>query len=381
MREFIVAQVLSEARFGGPQHLALQVSDKLRDYGVRCILFFPFRNAEFFKNKLKNLALSYKKIALYPLSKNFLSCIRWLFGSPFSVTNLYFNIKYHNVDLVHIHNTWNFQAVIAGKLAGKRVVLDVHDSVIPLPIKPIFFASALLSDGIIVRGKKTFNKYNFLKNFFQKTAIIQAPVDTSIFDPVKVQPNKKIASYPGIKIGTVANINPAKGIEYFVGMCKILNEKYKNLTFFIIGSKLKTQKKYTEKIYKMIERYKISNLVFYGKAESVPEVLKALDIYVCSSVTEASPMSVWEAMAMEKAIVSTDVGDVAQFIKDGENGFVVPVRNPQMLAERVRIFIENPKLRVKFGKQARKVAVQKLDIEICVKKHYEFYKKVLTTNK
>ena len=42
-----------------------------------------------------------------------------------------------------------------------------------------------------------------------------------------------------------------------------------------------------------------------------------IDIYICTSNNEASPLSVWEAMSMEKAIISTDVGDVGKFIDDG----------------------------------------------------------------
>ena len=105
--------------------------------------------------------------------------------------------------------------------------------------------------------------------------------------------------------------------------------------------------------------------------------LKSTDIYVCSSITEASPMSVWEAMAMEKAIVSTNVGNVKRFIRNGENGFIVPLRDAEAMAEKVSILIEDENLRVKFGKLSRATAVKELDVAICADKHRRFYLEVL----
>ena len=68
---------------------------------------------------------------------------------------------------------------------------------------------------------------------------------------------------------------------------------------------------------------------------------------------------------------------VKRFIKDGENGFVVPPRNAKALAEKVSILIENENLRVKFGKLARAVAVKELEVAICADTHRKFYLEVL----
>lgn len=371
-----VANIIFEGRFGGPQNRILQVAQKLKRYGIETVVVIPKKDSDYFYQKLKKNGITVKRLFLHRLTKNVVHLAGWfVFFGP-QVYLLYRFLKQAKVSIVHCNGAWQLKGVIAGKLAGAKVVWHLNDTYIPRLLKLVFDVLAHLCDGFIVAGSKV-QKY-YLSNLSSKpVCTIQAPVDTFIFNPEKVEPDRKIISYQGIKIGIVANINPAKGIEYFIEMCRILNKKYDNLIFFIVGAELKTQERYTKKICSMIHKYGLSNLVFYGRIENVPAVLKALDIFVCSSVTEASPMSVWEAMAMEKAIVSTDVGDVSQYIKDGENGFVVPVRNSKLLAEKVAYFIENPKLRVSFGKKARKVACENLDIEICVRKHYEFYKKIL----
>jgi glycosyltransferase involved in cell wall biosynthesis len=117
-------------------------------------------------------------------------------------------------------------------------------------------------------------------------------------------------------------------------------------------------------------------LYFYGPSDNVPSVLKAADIYVCSSIAEASPISVWEAISMAKSTVTTNVGDVALFIREGESGFVVPVKNAKALAVKVSLLIDDDSLRFSFGERARQIAVDCLDIEICVKKHEELYRRI-----
>ena len=125
----------------------------------------------------------------------------------------------------------------------------------------------------------------------------------------------------------------------------------------------------------IIKKEKIKNVYFLHGKKDVRPLLKIIDIYVCSSDNEASPLSVWEAMSMEKAIVSTDVGDVSKFINDGVNGFVVNRKDSQGLAERIIKLIEKPELRNDFGKSARLIAKNKLDLNVCANLHTMVYEK------
>ena len=92
---------------------------------------------------------------------------------------------------------------------------------------------------------------------------------------------------------------------------------------------------------------------------------------------QISTTSVWEAMAMEKPIVSTDVGDVSTYIMNGDDGFIVPPCDSQALAKKVEILIKNDSLRKKFSSRVRNAAVEYLDIDICVKKHIQAYMCIL----
>jgi len=203
-------------------------------------------------------------------------------------------------------------------------------------------------------------------------------VDTNHFNPESVEPAADItATSNHIKVVTIGNIDPIKGVEHFIAMAKLLSNYGLPIDFFIAGSELNSHISYKNALDKKIKHYGLDNVRFLGKRLDIASVLKAADIYVCSSISESGPMAAWEAMSMAKAIVATDVGDVAKYIQDGTNGFIVPVGNPGALAEKVRKLVENPELRSRFGELARKVAVEKLDVQFAAQKHKSFYRLLL----
>jgi glycosyltransferase involved in cell wall biosynthesis len=104
-----------------------------------------------------------------------------------------------------------------------------------------------------------------------------------------------------------------------------------------------------------------------------------MDVYVCSSISESSPASVWEAMSMARAIVSTSVGDVPCHISNGKSGYLVDVNDSAALGDRVIDLLMSPDLRTSFGQEARK-AVDVFSPHTVGMKTEAFYKRVLQTN-
>ncbi len=374
-----VANVIMEGRYGGPQACIALVAEKLKLYGIQTVVILPKQESVFFLKKLREKKIVSKQLTLHRITKDIKSLIGYcIFFIP-ELLSLYRIFKSVHANVIHCNHSWQVKGVLAAKLARKPVVWTIHETYMPPFINMIFKLLALnFCDTFITAGGKVKEYYFSDKRFSQKQIVeIQAPVDTSVFDPSKVKEDYQIASYPGLKIVTVGNINPLKGIEYLIKMASILNKEYDDLNFFVVGPHYSSQQKYSEKIRKMVKNLKLINFHFYGQTDSVSSVLKAADIYVCSSISEASPVAVWEAMSMAKPIVSTDVGDVARFIKNGENGFVVPIRDAVGLADKMRELIQNKELREEMGQKSRIAAVQYLDIDICTKKHVVFYKQLI----
>lgn len=82
-----------------------------------------------------------------------------------------------------------------------------------------------------------------------------------------------------------------------------------------------------------------------------------------------------EAMAMEKALVTSDIGWAKEVMIDGKTGFTVNPKNHQEYADRILQLLMHPALAKKMGTAARERVVAKFSTEVVVERNIEFYKK------
>lgn len=376
-----IANIIEEGRYGGPQARIVAVAERLNRRGIETIVIFPSKDSDLFHRKLTSKGIQYRRLDLRRLTRQKVHLIKYFFFFMQEVFALVRVIKQENVDIVHCNSPRQIKGVIAGRLAGKKVVWVLNDTSSPRVVFWLFLLLSKCCNGSILTGKRVQNYYLITPRLRAiPHVIIRPPVDTGRFNPGNVinqQHNLLKRNGSNLNIVTIANVNPVKGLEYFIEMVHILNRNGKKANFFIVGPQFQSQRKYSMLLKGLINHYGIENIRFTGESYEIRQVLAETDIFVCSSVSESGPMTVWEAMSMRKAIVSTDVGDVARFIKDGENGFVVPIKDSAALAEKVGILIENEQLRKEFGRWAREIAIKHLDVGICARKHADFYKKVL----
>lgn len=96
--------------------------------------------------------------------------------------------------------------------------------------------------------------------------------------------------------------------------------------------------------------------VGYVRNDELPKYLNSADIYVSVSLSDAGLAgSTSEAMACGLPVIVTDFGDNAAWVKDGVNGFTIPLRNPDILAERILYLIKNKEVGRRFGELSRQV--------------------------
>lgn len=88
----------------------------------------------------------------------------------------------------------------------------------------------------------------------------------------------------------------------------------------------------------------------------LPAYMASADVYVSTSLSESGlAASTAEAMACGLAVINTDTGDIGKWIKNGEGGFIIPVRDPIALAQRAIYLLRNEEARKKFGEVSRSV--------------------------
>lgn len=101
---------------------------------------------------------------------------------------------------------------------------------------------------------------------------------------------------------------------------------------------------------------------FLGWVDRPEQLLAASDVLVCSSRFETFGMAVIEAMSCGTPVVSTNVGGPAETVLDGDTGFLVPPRQPDLIAERVLTLLGDETQRSRMGAEARRRVEQRFSI-------------------
>jgi len=174
---------------------------------------------------------------------------------------------------------------------------------------------------------------------------------------------------PNIVIGTIANLYKTKGLKYLIQAIKLLITEYKlSIATIIIGDG--PEQKKLEKLIKQNNLAK--NIILAGNIKNAASLLKAFDIYICSSVKEGLSYTIIEAMQAGLPIIATDVGGNPELIINNETGLLVNSKNPQPMAENIIKLINNSTLAKKLGEQAKNNSLN-FGLEKMVKKTEAIY--------
>lgn len=105
-----------------------------------------------------------------------------------------------------------------------------------------------------------------------------------------------------------------------------------------------------------------NGLEYLGPLEDVRPALTDARAYVLPSYREGTPRSVLEAMATGRPIITSDAPGCRETVQDGVNGYLVPVRDPEALAARMRDMIDDPARTTRMGEESLKIAREKYDV-------------------
>jgi glycosyltransferase involved in cell wall biosynthesis len=111
-----------------------------------------------------------------------------------------------------------------------------------------------------------------------------------------------------------------------------------------------------EETYKSLAKeLKIDHLItFHGESNEVPTFLNQADVFVLTSIFEALPLSICEAMSVGIPILASNVGGIHEMVKNDYNGYLVPAKDHTFLAERIKQLIRDEKLLKRLGENSRK---------------------------
>lgn len=126
----------------------------------------------------------------------------------------------------------------------------------------------------------------------------------------------------------------------------------------------------------------LKNVEYVGKIpyEEVKGYIKKANVCVFPTFAETLGMVTIESMAMNKAVVNSDIGWSKELIEDGKSGFLAYPKNHDLYANKIIEFLKDESLCLKIGKAARLRVEDKFDIGKLVKDNIEFYEKIISQN-
>lgn len=207
----------------------------------------------------------------------------------------------------------------------------------------------------------------------EKIITFPVGIDHKLFNPDIVSSDIKSKLGLDNKKIIISNRNffEVYGIEFLLYSLPKVIEKIPDIRILLIGTG-PLQKKHMETIENLGINEYIKVLGSIPNNE-MAEYLNISDVYVTTSLSDGTSLSLLEAMACGLPIIATDVPANLEWIVDSYNGFVVPRRDPEELAEKIIYLLQNESLQKKMGDLNLKIAKERADWDVNFEKLANMY--------
>lgn len=318
---------------------------------------------------------------------------RGLSGLEEEISKVFISFLDDNLpDIIHLHNMHYFSQThirTLEKLAKERkipFILTAHnvwDDILFLELthkidwSQIIAVSHFIKKEIIGIGIDD-----------KKITVVHHGVDQDKFSP-GVDIGGILAKYPKLKDKKIifhpARIGLAKGCDFSIKAMNIVRQKDPTAILVLAGSKniidwQGSQQKDIAYLVDLIKHFDMEDnvLIDMYTLDEVKELYEVSSICLYpSSAPEPFGLTMLEAMSMAKPMIVTNMGGMPEIIKDGINGFVVPVRDFEAMAAKICQLLEDVKLRERFGYTGRQMVESQYTKEKVAQDTLEVYRKVL----
>ena len=179
-------------------------------------------------------------------------------------------------------------------------------------------------------------------------------------------------------IGTAVTLHRYKAVDNLIRAAAELTGRFPDLQVLVAGGRSDQHPEHLDELHALIAELGLEGTVrMLGLRTDVPDVIDALDVAVCPSDQEGSPLAVIEYMDAAKPVVGTDAGGVPDLISEGETGFVVPTRDPRAMATAIAGLLDSPAERRRMGEAGRRRRLEEFDVAITARRVGELYLQLL----
>ncbi|MES1930693.1 sugar transferase, PEP-CTERM/EpsH1 system associated protein [Salinisphaera dokdonensis CL-ES53] len=284
-------------------------------------------------------------------------------------------------EVVHTYNVGTVDVALWARLAGVRHVVhaehgrDVSDPTGSNPryrwlrrlMAPAIGRFVAVSDEL---GTWLIERVGISGN---RTQVIRNGIDLDRFaDAAESRVwDEGFAPAGSLVIGSIGRLDPVKAFDVLIEAFAHLQQRRPDLNArLVIVGEGNERSRLTALI---AQRGLESHVRLMGARDDINVVLRSMDIYACSSVTEGIALTILEAMACERPVVATRVGGNPELVADGETGLMVPADDVPALASALERLADDKLLARRLGRAARARVVAEFSLETMISAYCRLY--------
>jgi glycosyltransferase involved in cell wall biosynthesis len=176
-------------------------------------------------------------------------------------------------------------------------------------------------------------------------------VNRFVPDPTKRRWLREYLSIPADAplVGVVAALRKEKNLTQFISSASIILQQQSDVHFVLVGDgpeRITLQQQ-------VAHSGKANHFHFLGCRNDTESILAGLDVFCLTSLNEANPVSILEALACKVPVVSPNIGSIAETVRHGETGFLSDLGCAESTARYALELLRNPSLANKLGENGR----------------------------
>jgi len=262
---------------------------------------------------------------------------------------------------------------LEGKLWNKPIVLDFSDLIAQYTINLLNLKKDSLKAKILIfvqhylvkKSQKVITPTYFIKRYTVSLGLLENKITiiSNGVDPREFHPNRFDSTKLKLKLSRnneklciyCGRLDGWAGINIISKLSDVAQAKKLNAKFVLAGSGAETA-------------FNKENVIILGEVpyEKIPPLLTAGDVILVpfpdNDVSHAaSPLKLFEGMAMQKPVIASKVSGIEEVISDGENGFLAASDNLNEWVEKLKIILRSEKLATRIGRNARRTVEERFD--------------------
>lgn len=288
-------------------------------------------------------------------------------------------ISSNDIDLIHTHGYREDIYFFLSRVTLPVIATNHLWKKTNFPLKVYALLDSLILSGfnkivaVSQPVKKEMLSYPWLK--YKNIEVISNGIDAAQFCRSKIQPvlELKCLAEKYVLLGTVSSLTVEKGHRFLIEALASKPLRDMAWSLVIVGEGVMH-----DELQALASDLGLSERVlFLGQRDDIANILAGLDVFILPSLNEGLPMALLEAMASEKPIISTRVGDIPALIEDGSLGMLVDPGDSLSLARAIEFAVTDSSWRSEVGLAAKKHVLSEYSAMRMAGKYADIYRALL----